>query len=49
VNEVDIKSEGEKLNAILAFSCLFNKILVNSKYLRQNGGKSNPLYLELEA
>lgn len=48
VSELDLKAEGQKITVILAYSCLFNKILTNSQYIKKKGGKTYPLYREVE-
>lgn len=34
--------------AVLSYSCLFNRIIVSSKALRDNGYKDNSLYKRIE-
>jgi hypothetical protein len=48
VSEIDLKVEGDKLNSVLSYACLFERVLNSSSYLKKNAGKQYPLYLEIE-
>lgn len=48
VTEIDLRSEHEKLTAVLSYSCLFNRVIVSSKALKENGFKDNLLYKRIE-
>ena len=34
MQEIDLKWEGDKLTAVLSYSCLFNRIITTSQYLK---------------
>lgn len=48
VADIDLKAEGDKLQSILSYASLFNRILNNSQYLKRNNGKKYPPYVEIE-
>ena len=48
VAEIDLRSEGERLAAVLSYCCLFNRVIVSSQALRESGFKENPLYRRIE-
>jgi hypothetical protein len=48
VKEIDLNFEGEKLQAVLSYSSLFNHVFKTSKVMKNNGFKQYPPYQKIE-